>query len=122
MTDQVVTPTRDALPATVSAVTVDRQTFTAQITFTGPYAGQWAKVDLNPPRKTFRKLSSGDEGVASEALACMVIDHALAYNGVVVARPLTADALDDLPTFLVADLTRAIVDGMAQVAEVPSKS
>lgn len=98
---------------------------TARIEFAGDYAGLWVVAWINPKRKLFRDLNSGDEERSDGALALMILDHNLSWSdesatpGEVMPKPLTYDALGDLEQDLYIEIGRGIGEAVNKLVELP---
>lgn len=107
---------------------------TARIEFSGDHAGLWILAWINPKRKLFRDLNSGDEERSDAALATMIIDHNFTWSedsdedakegdahaaGDAMPRPLTYDALGDLEQDFYIEVGRGIGDAVNKLVELP---
>lgn len=107
---------------------------TAKIEFGGDHDGLFIVAWINPKRKLFRDLNSGDEERSDAALAAMIIDHNLTWSedspegtpeaeahaaGDVMPKPLTYEALGDLEQDLYIELGRGIGEAVNKLVELP---
>lgn len=98
---------------------------TARVEFSGDYAGLWILAWINPKRKLFRDLNSGDEERSDAALAAMILDHNLTWSdesetpGEEMPKPLTYEALGDLEQDLYIELGRGIGEAVNKLVELP---
>lgn len=107
---------------------------TARIEFSGDHEGLFIVAWINPKRKLFRDLNSGDEERSDAALAAMIVDHNLTWSedssegtpeaevhaaGDVMPKPLTYEALGDLEQDLYIELGRGIGEAVNKLVELP---
>lgn len=101
---------------------------TARIELAEPYEKFWVVAWINPKRRLFRDLNSGDEERSDQALGTMIIDHNLVWSpssdtpGEEMPKPLTYDALGDLEQDLYMMIGRGIGEAVEKMAELPKRS
>lgn len=107
---------------------------TARIEFSGDHAGLFILAWINPKRKLFRDLNSGDEERSDAALAAMIIDHNFTWSedsaddatgddvhaaGDAMPKPLTYEALGDLEQDFYIEVGRGIGEAVNKLVELP---
>lgn len=134
--ETVEEPTQtDAQAPTLTVVSGQRgPKKTGRIEMADPYAKYWVTAWINPKRRLFRDLNSGDEEKSDAALAKMIIDHNLTWSsdsdpdaeeqhaaGDIMPKPLTYDALGDLEQDLYMMIGRGIGEAVEKMAELPKR-
>lgn len=95
-----------------------KKTITAELT--GEFDGLWLKVWSNAKRGRLRELESGDTTQRDEIMAELVLDHNLTdEDGNPYPKPLTLDALDDMPLDLYSIVAQAVGEAIIAGTSLP---
>lgn len=87
----------------------------------GPFEGTWMKSQVNPRRKVFGEIASGDDERQDKAVAGIILDHN--FTDVETAEPLpvpmTAEGLGLLPMDQYAAVIQAAVKAIQRGSALP---
>lgn len=87
----------------------------------GPFEGTWMKSQVNPRRKVFGEIASGDDERQDKAVAGIILDHN--FTDVETSEPLptpmTAEGLGLLPMDQYAAVIQAAVKAIQRGSALP---
>ena len=89
--------------------------------FTGPHEGMSLRVHVNPSRRVFGDITSGDGDRQDQGVIAVILDHNLCFpeTNEPMPTPLTPEAFGELPMDRYAVVCRGVVDAILRGSKLP---
>lgn len=89
--------------------------------FTGPHEGMALKVHVNPSRRVFGDITSGDGERQDQGVIAVILVHNLCFpeTNEPMPTPLTVEAFGELPMDRYAVVCRGVVDAILRGSKLP---
>lgn len=89
--------------------------------FTGPHEGMALRVHVNPSRRVFGDITSGDGERQDQGVIAVILDHNLTFpeTNEPMPTPLTPEAFGELPMDRYAVVCRGVVDAILRGSKLP---
>lgn len=89
--------------------------------FTGPHEGMALRVHVNPSRRVFGDITSGDGERQDQGVIAVILEHNLTFpeTNEPMPTPLTPEAFGELPMDRYAVVCRGVVDAILRGSKLP---